>query len=716
MTECKRVLLDKNRIVIILLMFVVMLCLFAYDFLGGLRPHIIEDNLKANDYAEYLISNCEGKTFEQIEAYLTHESERLWQDDTDQSGIEYLASQTDDRYNQVYRLFSSRFGYIKAEADHQAAFDDYLLGVEEQAKLLSSVGIFNQSGGFSNKNITKTAADFASLDGMTLTLGNSYGIDKWLRFELADCFFLGGIIIVIVAFLEERKLGLWSVIRTTKHGRSSLTVKRMGILALASVILTALFYALPLLISLTFTDSFSSLERPMQSLECFSRSTLTFSVGEWLIRYLTLKILCGILLGMIIWAVMSSVTNVQFSLGVVGTVFAAEYLLYALLPVQSFANIFKYLNIFSYVNSARLYTQYLNINIFGIPVGIRDLSLIFLPILLMVFAVVCLLSSLRYSDGNRDLLSKLSLKINNILDALRCRLSVFGWELYKVLIYSFGIVVIVGAFLVGSSLSFDASLYEKDRWYQAYLTDIQGKITAETQDYFATARANADNAYDYYELHLALDRLELEVADITARAEADGYTPYIIDPKPFLSIYGDKATDIQRLNASVAILFVCLGCASVAVYEQKSGVNPLLKSLKNGRGYLLIRKILVCLVMAIAVWVCIYGHELADFFSKGKVFLSAPIRNISELSGYPLNITIGGLLSLIYSIRLISLMAVSLCTLLISHYSKSIVSAYVASVGILALPSFGVTMGIEVLRYVSFCLLTAAGELIFPNI
>ncbi|MCD7804849.1 MAG: hypothetical protein LUH03_06850 [Oscillospiraceae bacterium] len=677
MGEIKRVLFSKSRIAIILVMLFVMLCVFMYDFLGGIRAGIISDNIEANEYIQNILENCEGKSLEEIDEYLDEEKMSL------------LYSTVD---SQLRVILQTRLYFLADEVEYQLGYYDYLENVQAQAELLGKTSIFSSANTFSGRNITKTADDFSTLDGVTLEFGDSYGITKWLGFTLADYFFLAALVVIVIGFLEERKVGLWSVIRTTKHGRSRLCMQRIATLGIASIALTLLFYLLPLCLSLDFTNSFGTLGRSLQSLEYFSRCTLNLTVAQWLGQYLLMKALCGVLLGLFIWAVMSTVANVQFSLGVIGVTLAVEYLLNTLLPAQSVANVFKYLNIFSYVNLAALYSNYLNVNIFGYPVGIRMMMFAVLPVALVLFVALCLKSTTRYPDGQRDILSAIWLKLNFILDKLRVHFGAFGWELYKVLIYSFGVVIIIAAFLVGGALDYDVAIYESDQWYQLYLSDIEGEITEKTEEYFEIARANAESSDYYGDLTIALDRLELEISEATARAEEGSYTPYILDSKPFRSTYGTEAKDTRRLNMAVAILFVCLGCAGIMVYEKKSGVVPLLKSLKCGRGYLLGMKIFTCLLMATAVWACIYMQELKYFLTKYATPLSAPVQNLEILADFPLQISLGGLLAMIYGLRLLVLMGVSLVVMLISSRSKTMVGAYVASVGILALPSFAVAL------------------------
>ena len=259
------------------------------------------------------------------------------------------------------------------DAENIAGYEDYLKSVQEQASVLSNVGIFNSSG-FSKKNLEKTASDFAALDGVEPSLGNSCAVECWADFKISDYAFLICMAVIALSFVDERKKGLHSIVRSCPGGRLKLGVTRISALFAGSLLLTLLLYALPLVVSAVLSGGFGELDRPVQSMAMFSKCTLRLSISQWICVHLIERVICGALIGLAVWCIAGVITGAQFALGIAVAVFAIEYLLYTLIPVQSAFNILKYLNIFSYVHSLELYTYYLNINIFGAAVGIGQLA------------------------------------------------------------------------------------------------------------------------------------------------------------------------------------------------------------------------------------------------------------------------------------------------------------------------------------------------------
>ena len=737
MSEWKRVFCDRQRIVIVLLITVFCLALFLTSVLGTIQPNILKDTLEANKYSKYLYSEWENlDSSELLEAVKIEQSrlsdyyyyvqdfdfiEPVFNNDdeaaTSVSHIPYYISQSQnsEEFARTYNIFYSRLNGIRSQIDHINGYNDYLNKVQEQAKTQSQVSIFNQSGSFSSKNLQKTAEDFERLDGVNVTFGNNLGIESWLEFSFADYFFLAIMVVVVLAFLEERKKGLWSVVRCTRNGRARLGLERIGVLLSASWLAAVLIYGIPLIISLATNSGFDGLDRSLQSLESFKTYTLRITISQWLVQYFAVKVASGLLLGLLLWCILGSLANVQFSLSVLGVTLVGEYILFEYLPVQSFLNVFKYFNIFSFVHTSRLYTNYLNINLFGNAIGIRSLMLTVLPIAIALFALwAMLIQTKRYPEGNKVILSKISHLVNKIIDLFRMRLSLDGWEVYKVLVFQFGIFIIAGILIVTHSLSYSIYIDERDYWYQAYLEDAEGPIDNSFEEYLVRAKENINSSMNEFELTSALDRIEREVKEIKERAEEGGYAPWLVDHKTYASVYGDESRDRQRLNAAIAICLLAFSCAGISAFERQSGVEKMVRSTKRGRSSLFAKKAIVASLMAAIVWCAIYFREFITFIAdNGTETLSAPVQNISALSQFPLNISFEGYVAMLYVIRLVMLILTSFIALLISHYCLRITTSYIVNLAVLGLPALLVILGADVLKYLSPLIPVSSAEIMW---
>lgn len=735
--EFTRVFLDRKRLAVIALLTVVSIALFLVSSLGLLEKNAIKNNVMAKQYAQNMIEACKELSTEEILNLTAEENERLSNISFWISGyrVDWLGYQSEEEFNsaisnypylealssnpekfsRAYNVYREYLTRIISQAEHQSTYEDYLLGISEQAKKMSMMSIFGNQNSFSNRNIFKTAEDFEMLNDIEVTFGNNIGVEKWLEFELADYFFLAIMVVVVLSFLEERKKGLWSVVRCSPNGRAKLGLERIGVLMSASLLGTVLIYGIPLIVSLAINGGFDGLGRSLQSLESFKTCTLRITISQWLVQYFAVKIASGLLLGLLLWCVLGSLANAQFSLSVLGVTLVGEYILFEYLPVQSFLNVFKYFNIFSFVHTSRLYTNYLNINLFGNAVGIRPLMLTVLPIAIAFFALwAMLIQAKRYPEGNKDILSKLSHIINKVSDIFRTRLSLGGWEVYKALAFQFGIFIIAGILIVTNSLSYSIYIEERDYWYQAYLEDAEGPIDNSFEEYLARAKENINSSMNESELTSALDRIEREVEEIKERAEEGGYAPWLVDYKTYASVYGNESRDRQRLNAAIAICLLAFSCAGITAFERQSGVEKMVRSTKKGRSSLFAKKAIVASLMAAIVWCAVYLREFMQFVAiNGTETFSAPVQNISALSQFPLKISFAGYLAMLYAIRLVMLILTSFIALLISHFCSRINTSYIVNLAVLGAPAILVILGTDVLKYLSPLIPVSSAEIMW---
>ncbi len=604
-------------------------------------------------------------------------------------------------------LFSAqdRVEELREELAYIESFEGYIDSIQKQAALQSQTTLFGDKNSFANRNLLRTAAEFETMRGVEVKFGSNRAVEGWVEFELADYLYLLLIILFVFAFLEERKAGLWGVIRGTSGGRWRLGIHRAAILLCVAAGGAALLYGVNLLASLALSGGWGDLGRSVQSLECFRTLTRHITVGEWIGEYLLIRTASGFMVGLLLWCLLGSLSSVQFSLSVLCVLLAGEYALFAFLPVQSIFNPVKYFNLFSYIRISKLYTEYLNIDLFGYPIGIRRLALGSLPVFTASFLTwAVLLQHLRRPQGRHSLLQTLADGWNRCLDVFRRCFTVGGWEVYKAFIFQKGLPILLLILLAAGTLNFIRFRSEsqpEDPWVRAYLQDMRGPADEYIDSYLVSARDKADNNG---ELLAALDKVEARVETLRERAREGGYAPWIVDSiAPYDCVYGPTSLDLQRLNAAFAIVFIILCCAPVCAFERQSGVVPMLRSLKRGRRGVFIRKLLTVLLMTFAVWGVVYGREFQELV---RVFqprdMAAPIGNFDELTRFPFpGMTMGQFLALLYALRYLMLAMLAVTVMFISQRCPTVELAYMINLALLGLPAILYALGIDFLRFLT---------------
>lgn len=741
MGECKRIFGSTRRMGLLGLLAVVCAALFFSTLMPTVGPRQVQNTLNAGSYGAHLAERLRDMSAQERSALVQAEIERInnfeWYWDgypdavaalgTDENAYASIAdvpglaeaARTGDA-STIYWACQALWDVLEdmnAQIDYQAGYAAYLDTVQSQAQLQSQTSIFGVEGSFSRRNVAKTAEEFDRLRGREVSFGNNRGVEKWLSFRLGDYFHLIAVVMFVLAFLEERKKGLWSTVRATRGGRLRLGLTRLGILCVVSALTTALFSALPLILSLAVNGGWGDLGRSLQSLVSFKTCTVQITIGQWLGLYFVLKVLSGVLIGLLLWCVLGTLANVQFALAVLGSILAGEYALYTFLPVQSIFNLFKYFNIFSYVHTATLYTEYLNVDLGGYPVGIRALTLGAMPLLLVLLAAwAMLIARSRRPEGNRDKLGRLALCLNRALDWFRTRFSMGAWEVYKTMVFQYGVLVLALVVLAGQNLIYSmGDPSGPSGMYLLYVQDMQGPLDGGADAYLAHARQSAEKSQNADELNAALDMLEARVAELRARAEEGGYAPWLVLETDYTGTYGPAGRDPQRLNAALAILFTAFLCAGLGAYERQSGVTGMVRAAKRGRSGLLRRKAAMAAALAAAVWAVVYMRELWSFAHLyiRPVTLAAAVQNIDALADFPLPVTFGQYMALLYVVRLVMLIGVGFAALAVSTACPTVRAAYIACVGVLGVPALMTALGAEMFKWVSPVVPVAAAELMW---
>ena len=598
---------------------------------------------------------------------------------------------------------------LKAQVEYLKNYPNYLERVQEQAYKMQHSSIFGADpNSFTYRNIIKTAKDFADLSSDGVRLGDDLAMQNWLAFSWADWGFLAVILLLVMSFLEERRKGLAAIVRSCPAGQGKLQGTRLLILLLYSAGMTFLLYYLPLVVSLVAEGGWSDLSRPVQSLAAFQKCTAQLTIGEFLTQFFFLKTACGFFLGVLIWFALSFLEQVQLCWMLTAAALAVEYFLHTTIPAQSILSPLRYVNVFSYVFTSKIYTEYVNLNFFSYPVGKSTMLLGLLLIgTIVLTTVIVVLMPKRYPFGNRDLLGKWINLWNRVKDPVLRKLGMVGFEWYKQLFMTAGGLILILGLLISSDLPLNSGAYNRieDSLYRQYVAQVQGPVTQSTHDYIAQAKASLEGVeINRVEFEAALNRLEQTVADMPEGA-------WLIDDTMFLNIYGSESWYTQRNTALMALLILCASLSSLFAPEQNADLRRMLHSTPRGRERLFWAKYGVAVGITVLVWLMVFVQEWCTASEMlGEVILSAPCSSIGMLKGC--SGTVGGFMTaLCISKGVVLVIPVNLCVF-IAVRSELFEKAFLFSGVLLLIPAAAFRFGVHMLQFLTPMFFAADGNLL----
>lgn len=578
---------------------------------------------------------------------------------------------------------------ITAQYEYLLGYESYLGKIDADAAKLQSVSLFSDPDSVAYQNTVKTAEDFHAMDGVSVSLGHDLAVTEVFADKWADYSIVILICMVCGLFVAERKEGLWPMIYAAPGGRWKLVCKRIGILFVATWIGTVLIVGSKILLCGWVFHGLGEWDRVLQSIPMFQNVPTPFTIGQFWLLYIAVKALGAFWIGLTLWAVLSTISNLGLALTAAGLLMGLEFAC-TVIPSSSMFAVLRYVNVFSYVDFIPVFSRYLNISVFGGLISGSDLVLAIIPFLCLIFAGVNVLIVERkhpVSSSNR-LLHWADGVLRN-LDPQMPRCGEFG----KLLIKRKGAILLAVLAIVAIRMEEPPRAYVPyDPYIQHYQSEFAGPITEDTILELEEALANAMDTGNQVGLQTVLE---------SAQNAPDG--AWILPTAPYDAIWSNNPGNYHRRTALITMLFLVLTLAPIASQERQNNMTVLLTSTSGGRKRLWLQKQLVLLTVTVFVWLVVYGGEVFHTINAYGAFrcLSAPAFSLELFRNAP-SIPLGGMLALYYGAKLLVLLVIGeICFVLSSRCSKNR-DAILVCCAVLLIPAALAAIGSVVGEYLSF--------------
>ena len=628
-------------------------------------------------------------------------------------------------YNAYTELFD-QFSYIQS-------YPSLLTGMEENAQKMLKVSIFHEKGSFSYNNILKTPGDFAHLKGIELKPGLSEGVVSSTSFFPADLFLLILVFFLcIFLFIREQEKGLYLLIKPCRNGRGPVIAAKLGVLVAVTLLFTLLFYGLLFAMG-NGLYGFGDLSRPIQSMSEFSDCTWKISVFQYLSLTVAIKFAVlatvGVLFSLLFSLLKNSVPVYAACLGLL----SAFYLAYQLIPSSFQLNHFKYINPFALFDTYTLLSRYQNLNFFNQPISVKEAGAVFLLILFLAAAVItCVLFIRQRQIASKSRLARWLERLSTLWRKRDKSSHLFPEEGYKIMIQGKAVFLLIAAAFLGVyTMTQGIPVYtdQGTATYRSYMKTMSGEATPEKQVFYEQEEASFQKVME----EIAALQERYEAGEITARQRYEqqmylqssseakrkgfellqkdhaylqklqtdkGIAGHYVDQITAGAFFDDTRRDIQ--NGLVLLLFAILCLGNVFAMDYRNRVDRLLRCTTKGQGPLARVKLYWSLILIaflfcaidLPAWINVYR-------AYGPMEWSAPLQSVSLFYDTTLSVTIGQYVILSMLIKFLGLCCAASVILLLCVLTKNYFLTIGFSTGILLLPLFLQSQGID-LRFWSF--------------
>lgn len=654
------------------------------------RPDTWEDPLVDGDVYHEQLEKLSDMSWEDARAWCVQ-----YQEDA-QAGM--LEGKWDyESENEELRIVAME---LQAQYEYLIGYETYLNRIQSHAKLLQSVSLFSDPDSIGYKNTVKTAEDFAKMQGVEVTAGHDLAVTEFFTDKWTDYSILIVICVVCGLFLSERKEGLWPMIHAVSGGRWKMALRRTGLLLAAAWIAAVALVGSKLLLCGLEYHGLGEWGRTLQSIEMFQNVPIPMTVGQFWLFYIMMKAMGAFWIGLVLWAILSSISNLGLALSAAGLVMGVEFACTAI-PSSSMFAMLRYVNVFSYVDFSTVFTRYLNLSVFGGLIAGSDLVLAMLPFLCIIFiALNVMIAQRKYPVTPQNRLLRWFDGISRRLDPIFAG----GAEVRKLLIKRRGILLLILLVLVVHKMEAPPRAYVAwDPFIQFYQEQYAGPITEEKLEQMEEDLQYCADAYNREGLSIVLN----------AAKEAPAGA-WIVPTAPYDAIWSDNEENYHRNTALTALLILVLVLAPIASQERQNDMTVLLRSTSGGRKRLMLRKQALLVLIAAAVWAMVYGMELYRTIEEYGVFgcINAPAYSLELFQSFGWSLPLGWVIGLYYVAKLLVLVAAGeVCFLLSSRCTKNRDAMLLCS-GVLLIPAALAAIGSGIGEYLSFLLPLGGAELL----
>lgn len=712
MNELKR-LLNKRFMLLLLFVVIVNIGLFVYQQLAGKNFDEISAD---NRYRQWCIGRYSDLKPEeacmlitadnQILSAYVRQSKKNEKADSTQENVEIdQNSSLLVYYDSLPDSDKENFRHIMAEMEQKLSyvnnFGSEIAQVRANADNMRQFSIFAKKDSFSYNNILKTAADFARLEGLELSLVNDKAVAEFTSYYYTFYIAMALMLLVVYALFAERENGMWQMVHSAGNGRLRLGIVRGAALLVISLAVTAVLYFTVLIISFLMYGGVEEVFTPIQTISEYRYFTYNINKLQYIIYNFLFSWFAIYVLSVMLWMLFNICRKRNYAFVAAGVIFGTEMLLYQKISLQSAYALLKRVNIVRLLNINQIFGTYENLGFGTFVVEEAFLTFMLLFILLLICYAVSVAATIWMRPGQRKtIFGAAADRLQAGYQRIFSQFPVLFKEFHKLFITGKGFAVAAAMiavtfyFSANGKMAYADSMKERDELYLSQggrdYSQIEELVNTRLADY-ENAKMHANEAAEKY-LNGEIDQTELYNAksnsdyygtrvraveefmtkmDYLDRIEDEyGVTGYLISDRGYECIFGKYSSMRELILVMVLTAAVMIIISESAMLELRTGMHAITRSASRGRDWLFLRKVLAGFLATTLLFVIVYGIDyvqLADYY--GMPYLTAPIMSLSFMEGCKLNVTIGEWILL----RLLLRFAVAIMTMTAAFVSSRII-------------------------------------------
>lgn len=622
--------------------------------------------------------------FEELESVLDNEKTAV------------INAKVDEIYNGEFTLETmEQSGFLLGELEQAeliADYKNYLDEIDASAERMTSVSIFAKKDSFAYKNIVRTPAAYNAVREVTPAYSRSEGILLAVDNPACDIMLIFCALTAVIALVvRERESGITALIKPLPHGRVHLASAKSAAVLICVILTGALLYGSALAVG-AVRFGLGDLTLPVQSLKGFIGCNLPINIGTAMAFIFAVKIAAAFLAALIFECLCTAFYSIYAYIAT-AAITAIEVVLYVFIDGNSWAAILGKVNLAALIESAEVFKNYLNINIFSEPCNIIAVTGIALTAGIIGFFALqnFLFSRIEIKDFKTRQLIPTSRYIPK---------KPFSYAVYKQFITHKGalIILLILGIQIYLATNYRIEFSSDDMQYRAYCVQFS-EMTERQADEFAEAEKRRFEELhervltaDFNESMKIYDELNAESGFERAYKQQRYISALDSDNKAMFyqtgwrRLFGaDGYAEDMRLTLFAA-LGICFGISPLIAYDNRRRLGYLLYTNLHGKREYFRRNIAVSAIASILISAVINAPHIIGILSLYRTEgMDFSIRCIPEFERF-FDIPIATYIAVLCVLRTVSLILCGWMILFISAKCKNVSAVLLISMAIFALP------------------------------
>ena len=600
------------------------------------------------------------------------------------------------------------------EVQNTYGYNNYLEAIILKAQEISDTSLF-QTSEFTKRNSQKTLDDYTSVSVNKVEYNSSKGIicatSNRITLILSVLMVM---FICIQVFVKDKENNTIELLKTMKYGRVRLITAKAVTLFLMVIAAGVLLNLSSLFVS-SLIYGLGDLSAPIQSVTGFMTSTYGITVLQYILIFNVYNVMTLALTGLLMLLIFILFKKALYGYIGILVFFGLSITLNMIIDPISSLNIFKYINIYNFLDSSGIIGRYLNINIFGFPISLSDIFLVSLIIGTSAALTACIkIFSVQKIKPESKGLNRIN--IGGKIEA-KAKTGIFRYELYKSFIINPALLILLFVLIlqIMSANGSDMRFADIDGVYYEYYMDIlKGPISEDKTEYLnkelsrvkeeRLVSTDPNNTYNnqikvlnnLIEKDMQLNKIFDEKGDNINKEKISfvyelGYERLLL-----------TNSDILLLSMITAIL-VILCMVNIFVIEYRENTYNIINVTKYGRQRTFWYKIGIKISMVIMIITITYvPYVIRIIKNYGLTCLDAPIISMNRFSTLSINTSILEYIILVFLMKILGLIMAGILIAFLAVKLKSFIMTAVVSTFIIVIPSFLAYIGLDVFEKLGF--------------